>query len=307
MNNAFLMNLNDCFSRDTYKFAKMCLVSSTNESKVRGSWVTFACHFLNKSAPIGQLCLFLLIAIRYMKSKKITLTLALMGGSAGADRFYMGQQNAGWLILLMFWLVVPGAIYGVIRFNLAPNWEPFILAKYALPILYHFVAMGRYLVMSEEKFVSQDASKGKLSPMTFGAFAIALILAIGASRMISQVQAPDIDTVQSAGAISSVSLSQEFRADEEAYRKRYDNKPFQVSGTVTETGMDFESGAYFALQGTEGDPFGIKCIFGADHQKDPESVVKGDVVEVKGFINGNKLENCTILTINGKPHSTPGQ
>lgn len=242
-----------------------------------------------------------------MKSKKLTLTLALLGGSAGADRFYLGQQNAGWLILLMFWLVLPGAIYGVIRFNLAPNWEPFILSKYALPILYHFVAMGRYLVMSEEKFVSQDASKGKLSPMTFGAFALALILAVGASRMIAQVQVPDIDTVQSAGTISSVSLSQEFRADEEAYRKRYDNKPFQVAGTVTETGMDFESGAYFALQGADGDPFGIKCIFGADHQKDPESVVKGDVVEVKGFINGNKLENCTILTINGKTHSTPVQ
>ena len=243
-----------------------------------------------------------------MKSKKLTLTLALLGGSAGADRFYLGQQNAGWLTLLCFWLVIPGAIYGVIRFNLTPNWEPFLLVKYALPVLYHFVAAGRYMVMSEQKFVSQDDSKGKLSAMTFGCFILAMLLSVGASRIIAQVQAPDIDAVESKGAMQAVALSQEFRTNEEAFRKKYDNKPFQVSGTVSETGIDLEvDGAYFALRGADGDPFGIKCIFEATHQQEPEVVVKGDIVEVKGFINGNKLENCTILTINGTPYQTPAR
>ncbi|HNV98437.1 MAG TPA: hypothetical protein PKL06_03635, partial [Chitinophagales bacterium] len=78
-------------------------------------------------------------------------------------------------------------------------------------------------------------------------------------------------------------------------RKKYDNKAFEVTGSVSETGMDFETGAYFALQGMEGDPFGIKCLFAPNHQNEPETVQVGSEVRVKGFINGNKLENCTIL------------
>lgn len=230
-----------------------------------------------------------------MKSKKTSILLALLGGSAGADRFYLGQQNSGWLILLSFWAVLPGAIYGVIRFNLVPNWEPFLLAKYALPILFHVFAMGRYLVMNEQKFMSQDESKGKFSPLVIGCFVVAAIFAVGASRMIATVQKPDIDAASTKGEIDAITLSQEFRKDEEAYRKKYDNQAFEVSGVIAETGMDFETGAYFALKGMEGDPFGIKCLFAPDHQTEPEQVQVGQEVRVKGFINGNKLENCTIL------------
>lgn len=237
----------------------------------------------------------MLIVHTLMKSKKMSIVLALLGGSAGSDRFYLGQQNAGWLTLLGFWLVIPGAIYGIIRFNLTPNWEPFLLAKYALPILFHLFATGRYLVMSDQKFMSQDASKGKFSPLVIISVVLAVILAIGASRMIETVKKPDIDTAATSGVIDAVALSQEFRKDEEAYRKKYDNQAFEVSGTVSETGMDFETGAYFALQGMEGDPFGIKCLFAPDHQHEPETVQVGSQVRVKGFINGNKLENCTIL------------
>ncbi len=230
-----------------------------------------------------------------MKSKKLSIVLALLGGSAGADRFYLGQKNAGWLTLLAFWLVLPGAIYGIIRFNLTPNWEPFLLAKYALPILFHMFATGRYMVMNERKFMSQDASKGKFSPMVVGCLALAVVLAIGGSRMIETVKKPDIATASTSVTIDAVTLSQEFRKDEDAYRKKYDNKAFEVTGSVSETGMDFETGAYFALQGMEGDPFGIKCLFAPNHQNEPETVQVGSEVRVKGFINGNKLENCTIL------------
>lgn len=245
------------------------------------------------------MCLFLPIPDHRMKSKRVSLVLALLGGSAGADRFYLGQQTAGWLTLLGFWFVLPGAIYSILQFNLAPNWEPFLLAKYALPVLWHIVATGRIMIISDEKFMSQDESKGKFSPMVIGCFIVAAILAVGASRMIASVKAPDIDKVDSKGESTSVTLSQEFRSNEENFRKQYDNKAFVVTGKVTETGMDFEMGAYFALQGIEGDPFGIKCLFSTDHQTEPEKVKMGDEVKVKGIINGNKLENCTILELNG--------
>ncbi|HMX05288.1 MAG TPA: TM2 domain-containing protein, partial [Chitinophagales bacterium] len=138
-----------------------------------------------------------------MRSKKVTLTLALFGGSTGADRFYLGQNTAGWLTILLCWLVLPGAVYGIMRYNLYPNWEPFLLARYALPILFHVFATGRYLIMSEESFMSQNVKKSNTFPMVLLSFVITAILIVGSSRLLQTVQIVDIDKAEVEAVLSA--------------------------------------------------------------------------------------------------------
>jgi hypothetical protein len=235
-----------------------------------------------------------------MRSKKVTLSLALLGGSAGADRFYMGQNIAGWLTVLVCWVVLPGAVYAVIRYNLYPNWEPFLLSRYALPILFHVVAAGRYLIMSEESFMSQNVKKSNTFPMVIVGCVVTAILIVGSSRLLSGVQIVDIDAAEIQAVLSAEEMSQEFRKDENAYNKKYENKTLLIEGEVVETGSDFELGTYFALKGKDGDVFGIKCYFLGEHLKEAEMVVMGDKVTIKGIANGNKLENCTLMELNGR-------
>lgn len=235
-----------------------------------------------------------------MRSKNLTLTLALLAGSAGADRFYLGRNNAGWIILVLFWLLLPAVIYGVIRFNLVPNWEPVLLAKYALPLMFHVYAAGRYMVMSKEKFMSQNSSKGNFPPLTALSVVIAAILAVGASRMLAEIQVVDIESAKINAVLSAEQMSQEYRNNEEKYRKDYENKVLQIQGIVAETGQDFEAGTYFALQGKDGDPFGIKCFFLGENLSAANNVKVGDTVVIKGVANGNKLENSKLMSINGK-------
>lgn len=235
-----------------------------------------------------------------MKSKKLALILALTGGSAGADRFYLGQNNAGWLTLLAFWGVLPGAIFAIIKYNIFPNWEPFLLARFAVPIVFHLVATGRYMVINDQKFMSQDVSKSKTFPLTIGAYLFAAVLIVGGNKLLNGAQMIDIITADVSATLSAEKMSQEFRRDEESYRKKYDNNVLQVEGIVIEVGNDFEVGPYFALKGLDNDPFGIKCYFVEEHVSDADLAKIGDKVTIKGMANGNKLENCKVLNVNGK-------
>lgn len=235
-----------------------------------------------------------------MKSKKISLILSLLGGSAGADRFYLGQNTAGWVTLLTFWVLIPGVVFGIIKFNLVPNWEPFMLGRFALPIVFHLYETGRYMVMSDERFMSQDESKRKTFPLTIASFVIAALLILGGSRLLKTAMVVDIEKAEISAVLSAEKMSQEFRSDEELYRKNYDNLVLQIEGIVSETGNDFETGTYFALKGLNNDPFGIKCYFLAQNLNDAALVKVGDNVVMKGVANGNKLENCKVIKINGK-------
>jgi len=235
-----------------------------------------------------------------MKSKKTSIILALLGGSAGADRFYLGQNTAGWVTLLTFWLLIPGAVFGIIKFNLVPNWEPFMLGRFALPIVFHLYETGRYMVMSDQRFMSQDESKSKTFPLTIASFVISALLIVGGSRMLKSAMVVDIVEADVSAVLSAETMSQEFRTDEEVYRKKYDNLVLQIEGVVSETGNDFESGSYFALKGLNNDPFGIKCYFLEQNVADANLVKIGDKIIMKGVANGNKLENCKVISINGK-------
>lgn len=235
-----------------------------------------------------------------MKSKKTSIILALLGGSAGADRFYLGQNTAGWVTLLTFWLLIPGAVFGVIKFNLVPNWEPFMLGRFALPIVFHLYETGRYMVMSDQRFMSQDESKSKTFPLTIASFVISALLIVGGSRMLKSAMVVDIVSADVSAVLSAETMSQEFRTDEEVYRKKYDNLVLQIEGVVSETGNDFEAGSYFALKGLNNDPFGIKCYFLEQNVADANLVKIGDKIIMKGVANGNKLENCKVISINGK-------
>ncbi len=223
-----------------------------------------------------------------------------MGGSAGADRFYLGQNTAGWVTLLTFWLLIPGAVFGIIKFNLVPNWEPFMLGRFALPIVFHLYETGRYMVMSDQRFMSQDESKSKTFPLTVASFVISALLIVGGSRMLKSAMVVDIVSADVSAVLSAETMSQEFRTDEEVYRKKYDNLVLQIEGVVSETGNDFESGSYFALKGLNNDPFGIKCYFLEQNVADANLVKIGDKIIMKGVANGNKLENCKVISINGK-------
>ncbi len=242
----------------------------------------------------------MLISYGVMKSKKLTLSLALFAGSSGADRFYLGQNNAGWATLLGFWVVLPGAIWCIIKFNIFPNWEPFLLARFGLPIVYHLYAGGRYLVMNDEKFKSQDVSNSKTFMMTMVALVTAVALIFGGNTLLGSAQIIDITKVDADITLSAEQMSSEYRTNEDAYRKKYDNKVLQIEGIVVETGNDFELGNYFALQGLNNDPFGIKCFFVKENIKDTEQVKIGDSIIIKGVCDGNKLENCKLISVGDK-------
>ncbi len=258
------------------------------------------CHDFGPTGKCRQLCLFLPDTSEKMKSKKGTILLALFTGSSGSDRFYQGQNYAGLLILLCFWVILPGLIFYIIKFNVVPNWEPFLLAQFALPILFHLFAAGRYLVMSEEKFKSQDVSKGKTFLLTIASILLTALLIIGGNKLLSSAQKVDITKEDPSMVLSAEQLSGDFRKNEDAFRSKYDNQVIQIEGVVVETGNDFEQGAYFALRGLNNDPFGIKCYFESQNGADATMVKSGDQVVIKGVCNGNKLENSKLISVNGK-------
>lgn len=156
------------------------------------------------------------------------------------------------------------------------------------------------MVMSDQRFMSQDESKSKTFPLTIASFVISALLIVGGSRMLKSAMVVDIVEADVSAVLSAETMSQEFRTDEEVYRKKYDNLVLQIEGVVSETGNDFESGSYFALKGLNNDPFGIKCYFLEQNVADANLVKIGDKIIMKGVANGNKLENCKVISINGK-------
>jgi hypothetical protein len=175
-----------------------------------------------------------------------------------------------------------------------------MLGRFALPIVFHLYETGRYMVISDEKFMSQDVSKSKTFPLTIASFLIAALLIVGGSRLLKSAMVVDIESAEISAVLSAEAMSQEFRNNEDIYRKKYDNLVLQIEGIVSETGNDFETGAYFALKGLNNDPFGIKCYFLEQNIADANKVKIGDKVIMKGVANGNKLENCKVININGQ-------
>ena len=234
-----------------------------------------------------------------MKSRKIAILWSLVGGSAGADRFYLGQNTAGWSTLFTFWAILPGVFYGVMKFHLVQNWAMLNILFFAIPILYHMVAIGRYLIMSDTKFKSQDKSKSKTIFLALGSILIAAVLCVTGSKMMATVQTVDITTTSATLQVTSIQLSKEFRDNESAYRKKYDNRVIEVKGAISNPpGFDLETGtSYIELSGENSDVFGIKCYFLKENSANINEIQKGDLVVVKGQCIGNKLNNCLVTDI----------
>ncbi len=234
-----------------------------------------------------------------MKSKKLTLTLAIFAGSSGADKFYLGQNTAGWSTLLAFWVLLPGFVYAVVKFNLVANWEPFFLGRFAIPIMFHLFAAGRYMVMSDEKFKSQDVSKSKTFPLTIASIALAIALIIVGNRFLNSAKTVDITKADVSVTLSAEQMSKEYRNDEVAYRKNYDNKILQVEGTVSiSPGEDLETQTkYLELMGNGNDVFGIKCFFKKENSSNVDQIRAGDKIIVNGECSGNILNNCIVIKI----------
>lgn len=240
-----------------------------------------------------------------MKSKPLVVALSFFAGSTGAHRFYLGQNQNGWTTLLIWWLALPAIIYAIIRFNLFPNWEPFLAARIALPAAYQIFEAIRFGLMKGEKFKSQDKSLRNTIPLTFMSLVLFLGFYIGGTKLIDSVKHVDINRVDADVIFSSAEMSAEFRKDEEAYRKKYDNKILQIEGTaMLDAGVDLATETfYLELGGAQNDAFGIKCFFLQENNAGVANIKAGDYVVVKGECKGNILENCKIIetTSGGAP------
>ncbi len=234
-----------------------------------------------------------------MKSKPLVVALSFFLGSTGAHRFYLGQNQNGWTTLLVWWVALPAIIFAVIRFNLFPNWQPFLAARIALPAIYQVVEAIRFGLMKEEKFKSQDKSLRNTIPLTLVSVIAFSSLFVSGTKLIDSVKHVDITKADAEVILSSAEMSAEFRKDEDAYRKKYDNKVLQIEGTVMlPPGEDFETQTtYLELGGAQNDAFGIKCFFLKENSEGVAKINAGDYVIVKGECNGNKLENCLVVKI----------
>lgn len=242
-----------------------------------------------------------------MKSKPLVVALSFFLGSTGVHRFYLGQNQNGWTTLIVWWTVLPALIYAIIRFNLFPNWEPFLAARIALPAIYQLFEAGRFALMNQERFKSQDKSLRNTIPLTAFSMILFFAMYVGGTKLIESVKHVDIRKTDAEVVLSSAEMSSEFRKDEVAYRKKYDNKILQIEGTVMlPPGEDFETQTtYLELGGAQNDAFGIKCFFLKENSKGVSQINAGDNVTVKGECNGNILDNCLVIKI--EPGSASSQ
>lgn len=234
-----------------------------------------------------------------MKSKKLAIVFSLFAASAGANRFYLGQNNRGWVVLGIWWVLFPGLWYLAIKENLYLNHFIFMLLLFALPILFHLFETGRYLVTSAESFKSQDKSVRNTLPLTFASIFIVVVLISGELKLLAGAGSVDITKTEASVQLKASEMSAEYRADEIAFRKKYDNKVLQIEGTVAILpGEDLETGAKFVeLVGDSSDVFGIKCFFKKENSGNVDEILAGDRIVVKGECSGNSLQNSQVMEI----------
>lgn len=240
-----------------------------------------------------------------MKSKGIAGIIALLAGSAGLHKFYLGQNRRGWTLLFLFFILFPALTWSVQHFFVMEYWRGALILWLLAAAVLQIVEGIRIFSMSQEKFAQQDASRGSTAAMTITVFVLALLLVYGSAKLLSR-PAIDITVVNAEISMPSEDFSRAFREDENAFNKKYLHKVIQLQGEVTETGEDFEKGPYFALKGAEGDAFGIKCFFIRENAGDAKEVEDGDIVTMKGVCDGNILQNCKVISVQKKekgPHT----
>ncbi|MFN0276327.1 MAG: NINE protein [Chitinophagales bacterium] len=230
-----------------------------------------------------------------MKSKSIATLLSIFFGSGGVQRFYLGQNNRGWLYILLLWFFLPAVVWAIKTYTGFFYWEALFFGWIALLFLVHIGECIYFISLSREKFKLADKSKGNTWLLTIFSLVITSVLAYGVFYLFSLNSDIDIDKAEPEFSISSMEYSQSLFSDEEAFRKKYANKVLQVDGKVSSTGMDFSEGNFLILESAQNTSIDLKCFFNSAHQSQLLDISKGMLVTLKGVCNGRFLENCSIM------------
>ena len=231
-----------------------------------------------------------------MQSKNISSIVALLFGSTGAHRFYLGQNRLGWYFLLFFFVLFPAAIWYSKTMHVS-NYYMLTTIWIALIILTQITEAIRYGIMSKEKFKAENRSTGATFPLTITAIVFAFAAIYGFKYLMAISGQVDIETAKADFQISSAVLSDAYNTDEDSYMQKYDGKVLEVSGKVLSFGEDFEKGTYLALQPAEGSPADVNCYIHANYTQQLAGISAGDSVIIKGVCNRRFLNNCKILNI----------
>lgn len=236
-----------------------------------------------------------------MKSKGLTSVLALLFGSAGAHRFYLGQTNRGWIYLLVFWFIIPAAVWSAKYFKILYYWESLYFGWIGILFLIHVVESIYFVALSNEKFRLADKSRGNTWLLTLFSVFIACTFAYGVNYLFSLSDEIDIDKAEAEFTLSSLAYSESLFQNEEVFRKQYAGKVLQIDGEVISLGTDFTEGNFIILESAQNTSIDLKCFFNEAHQKQLEKIQRGMQVNVKGVCNGRFLENCTVTEFSNAP------
>ncbi len=225
----------------------------------------------------------------FMKVRSGILLTALFTGSSGASLHLSGRNKAGWVMLLMSWLMLPAILWITITqtsLNISMLRTIFIAAIFSIHLSL-LVFHRRAAALKDEKYNTRW-SRVFISWLASIIAVYVLIAFIWRGPMI------DTSEAQPAYQLSSTEFSQAFNNDETAFRKKYDREVVSVTGIVVSQGMDFSEGDYLALQSAEGSPADVNCYFLAERQTDIVNIVPGEIVTVTGIADGRFLRNCFI-------------
>ncbi|MBC8048461.1 MAG: NINE protein [Fimbriimonadaceae bacterium] len=230
-----------------------------------------------------------------MKSKSLTFLLSLLFGSTGAQRFYLGQNNRGWIYLLVFYFILPAAIWTIKYFNVVYNWYPFFQTWIVLIFIIHLVECIYFISLSKEKFAQQDISKGSTWLLTIFSIIIAIVFSYGINYLFDINNEINIDAAKAEFTMTSLQYSEDLLNDEKTFTSKYANKVLQIEGRITSLGYDFTEENFITLEAVANTSSDVNCYFNKAHQKQLQDLKKGDKVILKGVCDVRKLVNCTIV------------
>lgn len=125
-----------------------------------------------------------------------------------------------------------------------------------------------------------------------------VLIVLGGVAGIYFYQKPprDVSKTEAEIQIQSEALLEAFQKNEEEARASYAGKIILVKGTVQT--VQVTQNKQIVVLAEAGSFFGINCSFNADQQNQLESLLKGDVISVKGlckgYIDDVIMTQCTV-------------
>jgi TM2 domain-containing membrane protein YozV len=240
-----------------------------------------------------------------MKSKGVASVLALLFGSTGAQWFYVGQNNRGWIYLCLFYVAIPGATWALKTFTGFYFWEKVFFGWILIMLLIHIAECIYFASSGKEKFENIDKSRGGTWLLTIFAVILAVVFSYGMNYLFSLKTTIDIDNARPEFTMTSLAYSEAYITDETAFVAQYGNKVLQLEGMVISKGTDLETGEFLILESASNTSIDLKCFFDDAHQQQLKNVNKGYLVVLKGVCDGRFMQNCTLLqSESGKSEST---